>query len=262
MSFDRILSTELLKLRRTRITWITLLAYGVGPLIGALFMIILKDPALGQRMGLIAAKARWSAGSADWPTYLSMTLQMTAVAGMILVGVIAAYVFGREYAEGTAKNMLALPTRREWFVLAKAAVLVIWVAVLSIAFCAETLIVGLSVGLPGYSRVLALHFIAVDLESAGLLVLISPVAAWTALAGKGYFAPLGVTIFTLILGMVFGSTGWAPWVPWSIVPLFAGMAGPEAQKSIGAGSYAVLGSLFVVGLAVTMIHLRRADNTQ
>ena len=235
MSLGRILSAELLKLRRSRITWITLLAYGVGPLIGALFMIILKDPALGQRMGLIAAKARWSAGSADWPTYLSMMLQMTGVAGMILVGVIAAYVFGREYAEGTAKNMLALPTRREWFVLGKTAVIVIWVAVLSIAFCTEAFIVGLLVGLPGCSYGLVLHFIAVDLESAALLILICPVAAWAALAGKGYFAPLGVTIFTLILGMVFGSTGWAPWVPWSIVPLFArsGRAGGAAVDRRG-----------------------------
>jgi ABC-2 type transport system permease protein len=55
MSFSAILHAELLKLRRSKITWITFLAYGVGPLIGALFMIILKDPGLGQRMGLIAA---------------------------------------------------------------------------------------------------------------------------------------------------------------------------------------------------------------
>ena len=66
----------------------------------------------------------------------------------------------------------------------------------------------------------------------------------------------------MIVGMVFGSTGWAPWVPWSIVPLFAGVAGPEAQQSIGAGSYAVLAGVFVVGLAITMIHINKADNTQ
>jgi hypothetical protein len=262
MSFARVLFVELLKLRRSRITWITLLAYGVGPLIGALFMIILKDPALGQRMGLIAAKARWSAGSADWPTFLSMMLQMTGIAGMILIGVIAAYVFGREYAEGTAKNMLALPIHREWFVLGKVAVIVIWFAALSVAFCAETFLVGLLVGLPGYSPGLVLHSAAVDLESAALLILLCPVAAWTALAGKGYFAPLGVTIFTLILGMVFGSTGWAPWVPWSIVPLFTGVAGPEARQAIGPGSYAVLAAVFVVGVAGAMIHVRRTDNTQ
>ena len=262
MSFAKILFAELLKLRRSRITWITFVAYGAGPLIGALFMIILKDPALGQRTGLIAAKARWSAGSADWPTYLSMMLQMTSVAGMILIGVIAAYIFGREYAEGTAKNMLALPIHREWFILGKVAVILIWFAALSAAFCMETWLVGLLVGLPGYSTALVLHFMAVDLESAALLILLCPVTAWTALAGKGYFAPLGATIFTLILGMVFGSTGWAPWVPWSIVPLFAGVAGPEAQQSIGAGSYALLAAVFIVGAAGAMIHINRADNTQ
>jgi ABC-2 type transport system permease protein len=262
MSFKEILYAELLKLRRSRITWTTLLAYGAGPLIGALFMIILKDPALGRRMGLIAAKARWSAGSADWPTFLSMMLQMTGVAGMILIGVIAAYVFGREYAESTAKNVLALPIRREWFILGKITVIAIWFAALSLAFCIETVLVGLLVGLPGYSPGLVLHSMAVDLEAAALLVLLCPVAAWTALAGKGYFAPLGVTIITLILGMVFGSTGWAPWVPWSIVPLLTGVAGPEARQAIGTGSYAVLAAVFVVGVSGAMIHINRADNTQ
>ncbi len=262
MSFATILHAEILKLRRSKITWITFLAYGAGPLIGALFMIVLKDPGLGQRMGLIAAKARWSAGSADWPTYLSMMLQMTGVAGMILIGVISAYVFGREYAEGTAKNMLALPIHREWFVLAKVAVIVIWFAALSAAFCAESILMGLLVGLPGYSSGLVLHSMEVELESAALLILLCPVAAWTALAGKGYFAPLGVTIFTLILGMVFGPTGWAPWVPWSIVPLFTGAAGPEARQSIGTGSYAVLAAVFVLGVAGVMLHIKRADNTQ
>jgi len=262
MSPAKILGAELLKLRRSRITWITLLAYGVGPLIGALFMIVLKDPALGQRLGLIAAKARWSAGSADWPTYLSMMLQMTGVAGMILIGVIAAYVFGREYAEGTAKIMLALPIHREWFVLGKVAMIVIWFAALSIAFCAESILMGLLVGLPGYSPGLVIHTLTIDLEAAALILLLCPVAAWTAVASKGYLAPLGVTIFTLILGMVFGSTGWAPWVPWSIVPLFTGVAGPEARQSIGAGSYVVLAAVFVVGVAGVMIHLNRADNTQ
>jgi hypothetical protein len=38
--------------------------------------------------------------------------------GILLFGVITASLFGREYADGIAPNMLTVPTRREYFVLA------------------------------------------------------------------------------------------------------------------------------------------------
>ena len=47
--------------------------------------------------------------------------------GLLTFSFIAAYVFGREYKEGTEKNMLTVPIRREYSVIAKMIVVACWV---------------------------------------------------------------------------------------------------------------------------------------
>jgi ABC-2 type transport system permease protein len=86
---------------------------------------------------------------------------------MLLLSFIVANAFGREYAEGTAKNLLALPVGRHWIVLAKFAVAATWWLVLVVAVLAEAFVVGLALGLPGFSArpaasyaVLAFTFVA------------------------------------------------------------------------------------------------------
>ena len=84
--------------------------------------------------------------------------------------------------------------------------------------------------------------------------------AWVAVETRGYFAPLGFSIFTLVLGNVFGHTGWGPWVPWTIVGLYSGAAGPGA--TLGWGSVAVMAGTFLIGIALTTRHEVFADNGQ
>ncbi|MCB0164446.1 MAG: bacitracin ABC transporter permease, partial [Anaerolineae bacterium] len=69
---------ELLKVRRSRMPLFTLLGFALAPLAGGFFMIVLKDPDLARRVGIISAKAQIVAGAADWPTYLGFLAQATA----------------------------------------------------------------------------------------------------------------------------------------------------------------------------------------
>ena len=84
--------------------------------------------------------------------------------------------------------------------------------------------------------------------------------AWVAVETKGYFAPLGFSIFTLVLANVFGHTGWGPRVPWTIDGLYSGAAGPEV--SLGWGSIAVIAMTFFIGTGLTIRHEVYADNVQ
>jgi ABC-2 type transport system permease protein len=180
---------------------------------------------------------------------------------MVLLSIIAAYVFGREYSQGTSKDMLTLPVGRPWFVLAKLVVTLAWFTFLIVSLIAEGLLVGTSLGLPGFSVALALSS-AGDVMFAGLVgFLLVPVVAWIATLGRGYLPPIGFTIFMLVLGNVFGATGWGKWFPWSIVPMLAGMAGPKLEV-ITPGSLVVVSLTFVAGVAATILQLRNADNTQ
>jgi ABC-2 type transport system permease protein len=262
MTLPTIISTELLKLKRSRITWLSMLGFALIPLVGTLFMAILKDPALGRKLGLLATKARWTAGSADWPTYFSMIQQGAGVAGMILVGIITSYVFGREYNEGTAKNLLAIPVRRSWFVVGKIVVVSIWLACISLVFLLEAFVLGGVLGLPLYSPDLAVHCVETVLTTIGLALLLGPAFGWIAVASKGYLAPIGATIVAMLLGTIFGTTGWGKWFPWSIVPILGGAAGADAAKELGAGSFIVVVVVFVAGTISAMIQIEKADNTQ
>lgn len=253
--------TELLKLKRSLVVPLTFVAYAVGPIVGGLFMFIIKEPGRAQQLGLIGQKAQFAGGTADWPSYFALLVQTTGLGGMILFSVIAAYVFGREYADGTAKNMLALPVPREGFVLAKLIVIALWVAALT----AFAFVLGLAVGgiveLPGYSAQAVLTGAREIAFATSVAFLLLPVIAWIATLGRGYLPPLGWAIFTLVLGNVFGATGWGKWFPWAIVPLYAGVAGPR-QTQLVAGSYVVLALTFVLGIGATVAQLRWGDNTQ
>jgi len=262
MIFPTVLDTEFLKLRRCKITWISfLVCASIIAVLGA-FMWISMNPELAGRLGLIGQKANIGFGgqAGNWSTFLLVVCEMGGIMGMLLCSVILAFVFGREYAEGTAKNMLALPVGRGIFVAAKVCVAAIWYLSLVVLMLLETYIVGLILGLPGYSAELFGASASKVLLLSLMAFLVSAPTAWVAVAAKGYFAPLGYAIATIFVATIFGHTGWGRWVPWSIVGLYSGASGPATE--VGLGSWVVVASTFIVGYALTFGHEKYADNTQ
>ena len=75
-------------------------------------------PGRARSMGLLGTRPRLRGGAADWPAYLTLVSQIVAVGGM-LFGMILIWLFGREFSDRTAKDLLALPTSRAAVVLAK-----------------------------------------------------------------------------------------------------------------------------------------------
>jgi ABC-type transport system involved in multi-copper enzyme maturation permease subunit len=261
VTFFLVLYSEFLKLKRTKITWVVGLLYSFGPLGMGFFMAILMNPELAGRMGLLTTKAELTVGTADWPTYLSL-IGIILAAGSIVIGIIQAFVFGREYTEGTAKNMLSLPIGRSNFAAAKLLVSAVWYTCIAAVVYGEAILVGLLVGLPGFDPALIGPSMRVCLLVLLETLLLSSLPAWVAVAGRGYLASIGYSIFTsIVLGQIFLHTGWAPWVPWSIVYLTAG-AGEPGAPAAGAGSLLVLAGVFVAGFIALYLTLDRADNTQ
>ena len=152
MTFLHVLATELLKLRRARVTWLSLAALSLAG--AARDRPVHVDRARAGRarqLGLLGAKADLSGISATWPSYFSMLTLIVGMGGLLLLAFIVAFVFAREYVEGTAKNLLALPVGRHWFVLAKLVVAGAWWALLVAAVTAETFLIGSVMALPGFS---------------------------------------------------------------------------------------------------------------
>jgi ABC-2 type transport system permease protein len=259
--FGQVLATEFLKLRRSKITWLSWLGFSVMPLAGGLFMWIIQEPQRAAQLGLLGQKARFAGATADWPSYFGLLLQTMGVGGMILVSIIAAFVFGREYSDSTGKNILALPVGRHFFVLAKLVVVFTWFGLLAVLSIIEGLAVGALLGLSGFSPSLAVSSIGNILLAALVAYLLVSFVAWIATLGQGYLAPLGFTIFMLVLGMLLGATGWGKWFPWSIVPLFAGVAGPRVD-TLTPASLVIVVLTFAAGVLATIAQMRYADNNQ
>lgn len=260
-SFFPALWTETLKMRRSKVPLFTAIGFSMVPLMGGLFMIIMKDPEAARSMGLISAKAQLLAGVADWPTFFNVLAQAVAVGGAILFAVLTSWVFGREFSDRTAKELLALPTSREAIVAAKFVVIAAWTFILCVWVFLFGLIVGNLVVIPGWSEEL-LRRASLDILGTALLTMaLLPFVALFASTGRGYLPPFGWTILTVVLSQIAAITGWGDWFPWSVPALFSGAAGPRAEL-LGTHSYVVLAVACLVGLVATFTWWRSADQTR
>ena len=255
----QVIVTEFAKLRRSAVPWVTLGGLMCGPLALALFIWIVRDPDRAASLGLLGTKANLSGLEASWTAYGSYLSIVIGAGGMILVAFIVAFLFGREYADGTAKNMLALPVPREWFVVGKLVVAAVWWLAIAVIVLAEGFAIGAAMDLPGFSGELAAGTVRGTLLAAFVSFLLVPVVAWITVWTRNYLASLGFALGMLVLGDVIGHTGWAPWFPWSIVPSLTGLTG-QSTPSLPWGSYVVLALTFVVGVVGASWRLRYADN--
>jgi len=252
---------EGLKARRSRVIAATAAAFLLLPVVDGFFMIILKDPERARALGLISVKAQLVAGAADWPTFLQMLLQGTAAAGAMLFAFVSTWVFGREFSDHTAKELLAIPTRRDTIVGAKLLLIALWAMGLTLVMFLLGLGIGKAVDIPGWSAGLARTSFAGLLLTAMLSYLLTPPVALFASMGRGYLLPLGWALGSLVLAQIAAVLGWGDYFPWSVPALVSGVLGPSAQQ-IGLHSYLSVLLVFVVGTLGTFIWWRSADQSR
>lgn len=241
---------EMLKMRRSPVPFFIALGFSIAPLMGGLFMIILKDPEAAKEMGLIGTKAQLTAGTADWVTFFNILGQAVAIGGAILFAILTGWVFGREFSDRTAKELLALPVSRTAIIAAKFIALAIVTFAMSLWIYALGLLVGYLVDIPGYSNELLFSATADVLGAAVLTILLLPFVAFVASFGRGYLSAFGWAVFTVAIAQIAAVTGWGDWMPWSVPALFSGAAGPRAEM-LGAHSYVSVAIASLIGLGIT-----------
>jgi ABC-2 type transport system permease protein len=249
---------EALKARRTRLPLLTLAGLSLAPLMGALFMKILLDPAWAARFGTLTTKAQFSAARGDWPTYWGLLTQALAVGGFIIFSLMVTWLFGREYSDHTAKDLLALPTPRAALVTAKLLLATCWCAILALWIYLLGLALGAVLRLPGWTTVAWLHALAVYAATATLTIALTLPLAWAASAGRGYLPAIGVTVLLFFLAQVLSVLGLGPWFPWAAPALLSGAAGREAQQ-LGVGTYLLVVAVVAGGITGVIAWWRAAD---
>ena len=257
-NFSAALFAEILKMRRSKVPLFATLGFSMVPLMGGLFMVILKDPEAARSLGLISVKAQITAGTAEWSSLFNLLTQAIAVGGIILFAIITSWVFGREFSDHTVKELLALPTSRETIVSAKFVVIVAWAIVNVLFIFALGLLVGTLVDIPGWSMDLLRTSFMDILGSAVLTIALLPFVALLAGIGRGYLSPIGWMILMVALAQVASFMGWGDWFPWAIPAMFAVSHGEQ----LGLHSYVVVIVASLVGLAATFWWWRNADQTR
>ena len=210
------ISTEFLKARRSKVPWSIAAGFSLVPLVGGLFMVILKNPELARELGLLGAKARLSAGTADWPSFMLFLAEAVAGGGAVLFAFLTAWLFGREFADRTIRG-LAIPTPRWAIVVAKSIVLTAWCGAISAWVVLLGLGIGALVGLPGWSTSMALSNIGAIAVAAGMTIALQTTTAFVAGVGRGYIPPLGWAVLTSRLPGCWASWGGLPGSPAALV---------------------------------------------
>ena len=253
------LSVELLKIQRSKVFWLTILVSLFIPVMCGIMMWIIMNPESAMNLNLLRAKAYMLAGKADWQTFFTMLFMMVAMGGIIIFGFVTSWVFGREYADRTIKDILALPASRTTIVISKFIVVLLWCSLLSIIIFIIGIISGFAVGLPGWSLSSLLFAGKVYIITASLTVLLCPPVGFFASASRGYLLPLGFIILMILVGQFITHLGWGAYFPWTIPAIYSGIAGPAEASLIGFISGIIMLFTAVIGLAGTIIWWQLAD---
>ncbi len=248
---------ELNKARRSAVSLLTGLAFLFIPMVGALFMLILRYPETAKRLGILGAKAQLAAIDASWPSLLNLLSQAVTLGGMIIFSFIAAWVFGREYINKTLKDLLALPTSRTTIVIAKFALITVWSFVFSMVAILVGIAVGLLIKLPGYSYDLLTGYAGHFVIGAILAIIVGWAIGLVANIGRSYFPALGFVGLAVALGQIATGLGWGEYFPWAVVGLYSNLAEPA---HLGAVSYIIVALTGLIGIVGTVIWWKYADH--
>jgi ABC-2 type transport system permease protein len=250
------LYAEALKARRSLVPWLVGAFATLPPAMLGMMMAIKKHPAGAQRFGLLTEKSRLLGGAADWPTFLGLVGQMMGAMGAIAFAILAAWVFGREFADRTCRLVLATPTRRSATVAAKTGVSAMWCLLLAAWMLVAAFAVGAAVGMPGLTWPLVCGSLAVAGRATLLWLVLLPVTALVASVGRGYLLPIGCAIAIVIVAQFVNATGWAPWFPWCVA-MTSGTPGTQ----VAAPSVVIVILTGVLCAVATWLWWERSDQT-
>lgn len=244
------------KATRAKLPWFTAGGFVIMPLMCTFLIFINNNPELSRKLGLVSAKASMFGQAGDWPAYLNLISQVVALGGFFLFCLIISWVFGREFTDGTLKDMLAVPVPRASILIAKFIVVMVWCALLTLEVYLTSLLMGVLMHLPMFSTQVLLQG-GVQLIVATALTILSVLPfALLASIGRGYLLPLGLAVLTMVTANVMAVAGWGEIFPWTVPGIYA------QGTLLPLISYVVVIMTGLIGMITTYAWWMMADQNQ
>lgn len=250
------IAAEFIKNKHSHIRWVTFIAFAIAPVMGGFFLSMIKGEGLS---GPLQSKAVMMSFEANWDSYLGLLSQAVGVGGVLVFGFVASWLFGREYSDGTAKDLLALPISRTKILNAKFIYYILWCFALVIFNLILGLLIGYSFKLEGWSTSMFMDNLTVYFVTTLLIILLNTPIAFFSLWGKGYLPPLGVVALLLVLSQIIGAIGLGAYFPWSIPGLYSGSGGEVFKMQLNIMSFIILIITSIIGYIGTVFWWKYAD---
>ncbi len=242
--------SESLKIYKSRVFWFSMVFFIFIALMMGLLMFVQIHPEISGKLGLIGTKASMLRfGEPNWQNYFALLNQTIAAIGFIGYGFVTSWVFGREFSDKTAKDILALPVSRSCIVFSKFMASLVWCIILTVILFVSALLIGKTIALSGWTNQYFHMFSEIFVLVSVLTMLLCTPVAFFASLGRGYLLPFAFIILSLILANFTGFLGLGPYFPWAI-PGMLSVPAPEGMQ-LSMISYIILALTFIIGYIAT-----------
>jgi ABC-type transport system involved in multi-copper enzyme maturation permease subunit len=253
---------EVLKNRHSRFTWVTFIAFALAPVFGGVFMFLMKDNGAEGLSGAFKSKAILMSFEANWNSYLGLLSQAVGVGGVLIFGFVVSWLFGREYSDGTAKDLLSLPISRTKILNAKFIYYILWCIALVVSNLALGLFFGFLLQLPGWDFILFSNNIQVYFVTTFMIIALNTPIAFFALFGRGFMTPLGIVAILLVMAQIFGALGFGNYFPWAVPGIYSGSGGVDMKAGLNSISYLIILFTSIAGYSGTILWWKYSDDTK
>ncbi|WP_223068670.1 ABC transporter permease [Paenibacillus caui] len=239
-----LLATELLKLKRAKMFLVSVVGAAAAPI-----MVFI---------GYLDMKSRMPDEPATFAKAFGETnLYVLLLIGSLLYGVITAYLFNREYAEDTLKNLLTIPVSRISLIVSKMVLLYLWIMVLTMFAWGLILLLGLIVGYEGLSADVLLESLTEFCIGGSLLFLLSTPTIFITLLFKNYVPTIIFSAVVVMGNVALANREYKALFPWSAVHVIAEHAFvPEYPPFY---SYIAIAATSIAGMVATIVYFTRVD---
>lgn len=237
-----LLFTEILKLKRSKMFLLSIIGAAVAPFMVAISSSIdsdMREPVLFPEL------------------FAQTNLYVTLLIGVPLYGVVTAYLFNREYAEDTLKNLLTLPVSRISIIASKMLLLFLWIMLLTLLAWGLTLVLGLIWGFDGFSTDLMREAFQHFMTAGAFLFVLSTPIVLTTVVMKNYVPSIVLSIVITLINVMCYNSDRRGLIPWTAALDIAN--GTLFPRYPAYYSYAIIAATSLICFIAAATYFRKAD---